>query len=60
MSDTGGDPSRRGALIALVVIAVLIVAALLLARGLHRNGALQDCVMSGRRDCVPVTSGTGR
>mgnify|MGYP001797409031 CR=1 FL=1 len=60
MSDTGGDPSRRGALIALVVVAVLIVGAVLLAQGLHRNAAIQDCVMSGRRDCVPITSGTGR
>jgi len=60
VSGEDGDPSRRGALIALAVIAVLIVGALLLARGLHRNAAIQDCVMSGRRDCVPVTSGTGR
>ena len=53
-------PSRVGALIALAVIAVLIVAALLLARELHRNAALQDCVMSGRRDCAPIEPGTAR
>ncbi|MGA9866307.1 MAG: hypothetical protein WBQ75_07670 [Acetobacteraceae bacterium] len=60
MSDENGDSSRRGALVALVVVAVLIVGALLLARELHRNAALQDCVMSGRRDCALIQPGTGR
>ena len=60
MSVEDNDPSRRGALIALVVVAVLIVGAVLLAQGLHRNAAIQDCVMSGRRDCVPIAPGAGR
>ncbi len=60
MNDGEGDPSRRGALFALALIAALVIGALLLARALHRNAALQDCVMSGRRDCAPIQSGTGR
>ena len=52
MSD--GDGSRRGALVALVVVAVLIVAAVLLTQRLRRDAALQDCVAAGRRDCVSI------
>jgi len=57
-----GDPasSRRGALLALIVIAVLVVGAVLLANGLRRNAALQDCIMSGRRDCAPIDAGASR
>jgi hypothetical protein len=58
---SGGDQdgSRRGALVALAVIAALIVAAVLLTQRLHRDAALQDCVASGRRDCLTVEA-TGR
>ncbi|MBV8704683.1 MAG: hypothetical protein JO118_13340 [Acetobacteraceae bacterium] len=55
MSD--GDGSRRGALVALVVVAVLIVAAVLLTQRLRRDAAVQDCVAAGRRDCVAVDAG---
>ena len=55
MSDGGG--SRRGALVALVVVAVLIVAAVLLTQRLNRDAALQDCVASGRRDCLNIGAG---
>ena len=56
MSD--GDGSRRGALVALVVVAVLIVAAVLLTQRLRRDAALQDCVAAGRRDCLAVDAQT--
>ena len=48
-------PPRRGALIALLVIVALIAGGLWLARTLHGVGRLQDCVMSGRTNCAPVT-----
>jgi hypothetical protein len=48
------QPPRRGALIALIVVVVLIVGGLWLSRTLHSVGSLQDCVMSGRKNCAPV------
>ena len=51
--DTGGGP-RRGALIALVVVAVLVLGGIWLSRTLHGVGRLQDCVMAGRHNCAPV------
>jgi hypothetical protein len=48
------QPPRRGALIALIVIAVLLVGGIWLSRTLHGVGNLQDCVMSGRTNCAPV------
>ncbi len=51
------EPSRRNAIVALVVVAVLVVLAVLMVRGLRRTAALQDCVASGRRDCMPVEAG---
>lgn len=47
-------PPRRGALVALVVLAVLIVGGLWLSRTLHQTGRIQDCVMAGRNNCAPV------
>lgn len=52
------QPSRRGALGALIVIVLLVVGAVLLVRGLHRTAAVQDCLMAGRRDCVPIEAGS--
>ncbi len=45
---------RRGALIALIVIAVLLVGGIWLSRTLQGVGNLQDCVMSGRTNCAPL------
>lgn len=57
MSAGNSDPPRRGALLALVVIAALIGVAMLIIHRLHRNAAIQDCVVSGRRDCAPIDAG---
>jgi hypothetical protein len=54
----GEEPdSRRGALIALVVVVVLVVAGIWLSGALRRSATVQDCVMAGRRNCAPVSGG---
>ena len=47
-------PSRRGALIGLVLVVVLIAVVVLLVQRLHRDAAIQDCVASGRTNCAPL------
>jgi hypothetical protein len=47
------DP-RRGPLISLVVIALLVAIGLIVAHALRSTAQLQDCVMSGRTNCVPI------
>lgn len=49
-----GRASRRGTLIAVVVLLVLAVGGWWIANRLHQMSALQDCVMQGRRNCAPV------
>ncbi len=51
-AEEGG--SRRGPLIALLVVVVLAVGGIWLSRALHGTGKLQDCVMAGRNNCAPV------
>ena len=52
-NDDGGG-NRRGALIGLVVTAVLVIAAYFLVNSLHNQGKLEDCLMSGRSNCAPL------
>ena len=47
--------SRRGAVVGLVVLALLVVVVLFLVRVLHRDAAIQDCVESGRSNCAPIS-----
>jgi hypothetical protein len=55
MSDEEDDePSRRGPLIALLVIVAGVLGALYLTHALSSVSKLQDCVMSGRSNCAPV------
>lgn len=46
--------SRRPAVIGLVVVLVLVVAGYFLMTALRRNADLEDCLMSGRRNCGPA------
>ncbi|MCC8972403.1 hypothetical protein [Bradyrhizobium brasilense] len=48
-SDDGG--SRRGALIGLLVAAVMLAVGLWLAHDLTAARKMQDCLMSGRTNC---------
>jgi hypothetical protein len=44
-------PSRRGALVGLVVVVLLVVGGLLLTHVLRGMSQLQDCALSGRSNC---------
>jgi len=45
---------RRGHLIALVVVVVLVLGGLWLTTVLRSVSNIQDCVMSGRTNCVRI------
>jgi hypothetical protein len=48
------NASQRRSLIALGVVLVLFVAGWILVHELSRNARIEDCVMSGRTNCVPI------
>ena len=53
--DNGDEPdSRRAALIGLVLVLALVVAGYFLVNAPRKNADLEDCLMSGRRNCGPV------
>lgn len=51
MAEPQGGDNRRGAVIGLVISAVLLAVGVWLARELSSASKLQDCVMSGRTNC---------
>ena len=51
--DDGGG-NRRGALIGLVVTAMLVIAGYYLTTLLRHQGQMEDCLMSGRSNCAPL------
>jgi hypothetical protein len=54
-----GEPrgGRLRAVVGLGLIAVLILGVLLVMRQLQHAAVVQDCVASGRTNCVPIASG---
>ena len=53
--DNGHEPdSRRPALIGLAVVLVLVVLGYFLVNALRQNSQMEDCLMSGRRNCAPI------
>ena len=58
MSENGDDgsdgQSRRAAVFGLLIVAVLVVAGYFLMTSLRNNANLEDCLMSGRRNCAPI------
>ena len=52
--DDDGGGSRRGALIGLVVTAMLVIAGYYLMTVLRDQGKMEDCLMSGRSNCAPI------
>jgi cell division septal protein FtsQ len=48
------NTNRRASLVAFGVVVVLFVIGWLLTRELYSNAKIEDCVMSGRTNCVPI------
>jgi len=46
--------NQRRSMMALGVVVLLFVIGWILARELYANGKIEDCVMSGRTNCVPI------
>jgi len=59
MEDEDPPPSRRGAIATLVLLVVAVIGAIYIINRLHSMSAIQDCVMSGRSNCAPISSGSG-
>ena len=49
-----GPDSRRPAVIGLILVLVLVVAGYFLMTALQQNATLEDCLMSGRKNCAPI------
>jgi hypothetical protein len=46
--------SRRGAVIGLIVVMLLVVAGYFLMTALRNESQLEDCMMAGRKNCIPL------
>jgi hypothetical protein len=49
-----GEARRTNASMGLIVILLLAIAGVLLMRELRIKGQIEDCLMQGRRNCVPI------
>ena len=47
--------SNRGAIVALIVVVVVVLGGLWLSARLRADNQIQDCVMSGRTNCAPLS-----
>jgi hypothetical protein len=53
--DSGREnTNRRASLVALGVVIVLFVIGWIVTRELYSNQKIEDCVLSGRTNCVPI------
>ena len=50
--------NRRASLVALGVVVVLFVIGWILTRELYSNQKIEDCVLSGRTNCVTIDTNT--
>ena len=50
-------PSRGRALVALVLLLALVAGGFVLARQLASVAKTEDCLMAGRRNCMPIPPG---
>ncbi len=57
--EPGEPPSRRGAVIGLLVALALIVLGLVLVKLLGHSTRLEDCALSGRTNCAPIDTNGG-
>jgi hypothetical protein len=49
-----GEARRTNASMGLIVILLLAIAGVLLVRELREKGRIEDCLMAGRHNCVPI------
>jgi hypothetical protein len=49
-----GEARRTNATMGLIVILVLAIAGVVLVRELREKSRIEDCLMAGRRNCVPI------
>jgi hypothetical protein len=57
--DPREPPSRRGAVVGLLVALALIALGLVLVKLLGHSTRLEDCAMSGRTNCAPIDTNGG-
>ncbi|HXW39894.1 MAG TPA: hypothetical protein VEK75_01730 [Xanthobacteraceae bacterium] len=50
------NPNRRGPMVALGVVVFLFVVGLILVHELYSNARIEDCMLSGRTNCVPIAA----
>src|SRR5437588_452499 len=53
-ADRNDADRRTSALMGFIVILLLAIAGIILVRELAKNAKLEDCLMSGRRNCAPI------
>jgi hypothetical protein len=49
-----GEARRTNASMGLIVILLLAIAGVLLVRELRQESQIEDCLMQGRRNCMPI------
>ncbi|HYM72675.1 MAG TPA: hypothetical protein VET89_06810 [Stellaceae bacterium] len=49
-----GEARRTNASMGLIVILILAIAGVMLVRALREKSLIEDCLMAGRRNCVPI------
>jgi hypothetical protein len=49
-----GEARRTSATMGLIVILLLAIAGVWLVRELREKSQIEDCLMQGRRNCVPI------
>ena len=52
--------SNRGNIVALVAIVVLAAALFWIASAIQKHNAVQNCIDSGRHDCIDIPQGQGQ
>jgi hypothetical protein len=51
---------RTAALLGLIVVLLLAIAGIVLVRELGKKARLEDCLMSGRTNCMPIAAPLAR
>lgn len=59
MRDDESPESQTRNAVVMILIIVALVGGFFLARHLMAQARLEDCLMSGRRNCAPIDSTTG-